>query len=68
MEKTKTEKEEKKEGRITVDIRGEVLKAAIALRHEREKKEGKVVSVSDVVRDAVTEKYEREIEKEAAKK
>ena len=67
MEKSKTEKEEKKEGRITVDIRGEVLKAAIALRHEREKKEDKVISISDVVRDAVTEKYKREIGKKEAK-
>ncbi len=57
-------KEKKK--RITVDISGEVLKQAIALRHGREKKEGKVISVSEIVRDAVKEKYEREIGKEAA--
>jgi len=63
MEKSKPEKEGKKEGRMTVDIRGEVLTAAIALRGELEKKEGKVVGISGVVRDAIMEKYERGLQK-----
>ena len=38
-----------------------MLRWAIALRQEREKKEGKVVSANEVVRESVHEKYEREI-------
>ena len=65
MVKNESEKEGKKGGRITVDISGEILKQAIALRHERENREGSVISISEVVRDAIREKYDREIGKEA---
>jgi hypothetical protein len=64
MVKNESEKEGKKEGRITVDISGEILKQAIALRHERENREGTVISISEVVRDAIKEKYKRDLEKE----
>ncbi|MBE9595179.1 MAG: hypothetical protein IMF19_17070 [Proteobacteria bacterium] len=65
MVKTESGKEGKKEGRITVDISGEILKQAIALRHAREDKEGVVIGISEVVRDAVSAMYKREIGKEA---
>jgi hypothetical protein len=34
---------------------------ALELRHEREKEESDVVSVSEIVRDAMKEKYRRDI-------
>ena len=39
-----------KKVRTTVDLRGEDLKRAIALRHKREKTEGVVISLSETVR------------------
>jgi ribonuclease PH len=60
--KTKSEKEKKK---ITVNIRGEVLMQAIELRQKREREAGTVVSVTEVIGDAIREKYEREIGKAA---
>ena len=63
--KTKSEKEEKK---ITVNIRGEVLMQAIELRQKREREAGTVISVTEVIGDAIKEKYEREIGKEAKDK
>jgi len=64
MEEDESGIEDKKEARVTVDIRGEVLRQAMALRHRRERAEGKVVSVAEIVRDAIREKYEREIGEE----
>ena len=62
MTETKSGKEGKK---ITVNIRGEVLMQAIELRQKRELEEGTVISVTEVIGDAIKEKYEREIGKEA---
>ena len=62
MGKKKELKEgEVREARISVDIRDEVLRAAIALKHRREKAEGMIVTASEIVREAVMEKFEREI-------
>jgi len=61
MEEDESGIEDKKEARVTVDIRGEVLRQAIALRHRAEEVRGEVVSMSEIVRDAIREKYEREI-------
>jgi hypothetical protein len=58
-------KSEKKEKKITVNIRGEVLMQAIKLRQKRELEEGTVLSVTEVIGDAIREKYEREIGKKA---
>jgi hypothetical protein len=60
----KEEKDEKKDGRITVEISGEVLRRSMALRAKREKVEGKPVSLAKVVRDAVTDEYKRVVEGE----
>ena len=60
MTESKSEKEEKK---ITVNIRGEVLMQAIELRQKREREAGTVVSVTEVIGDAITEMYDREIRK-----
>ena len=60
----KDEKDEKKDGRITVEISGEVLRRTMALRAKREKMEGKPVSLAKVVRDAVTDEYRRVVEGE----
>jgi hypothetical protein len=65
MTETKSGNEGKKEGKITVNIRGEVLMQAIELRQKRELEEGTVISVTGVICDAIREKYEREIRKEA---
>ena len=62
MTESKSEKEEKK---ITVNIRGEVLMQAIELRQKREREAGTVISVTEVIGDAIKEKYKREIRKEA---
>ena len=51
--------------RISVDIKGETFEYALALRQKREQKEKKIVGISEIVRDAVKEKYDREIGKEA---
>jgi hypothetical protein len=59
--KVKREKGDKKKARVSVNITGEVLKMALELRHEREKEESDVVSVSEIVRDAMKEKYRRDI-------
>jgi hypothetical protein len=55
---------DEKDGRITVEISGEVLRKTMALRAKREKMEGKPVSLAKVVRDAVTEEYRRVVEGE----
>ena len=60
----KEEKDEEKDGRITVEISGEVLKRTMALRAKREKMEGKPVSLAKIVRDAVTDEYRRVVEEE----
>jgi len=60
----KEEKDEKNDGRITVEISGKVLRRTMALRAKREKVEGKPVSLAKVVRDAVTEEYRRVLEVE----
>jgi hypothetical protein len=57
-------KDEKKDGRITVEISGEVLRRTMALRAKREKTEGKPVSLAKIVRDAVTDEYRRVVEGE----
>ena len=59
--KAKREKWDKKKARVSVNITGEVLKMALELRHEQEKEESDVVSVSEIVRDATKEKYRRDI-------
>ena len=64
MTETEGGKEGKKGGKITVNIRGEVLMQAIELRQKRELEEGTVISVTEVICDAIREKYEREIGKE----
>ena len=52
---------------LQVDISGEMLKQAITLRHVREDREdredrvGRVIAIGEVVRDAIKEKYDREI-------
>lgn len=51
-----------RKGRTTVDLYGEPLKQAIALRHKRERSEGVVVSLSETVRAAIQYVYEREID------
>jgi len=60
----KDEKDEKKDGRITVEISGEVLRRTMALRAKLEKVEGKPVSLAKIVRDAVTAEYRRVVEVE----
>ena len=65
MVKSESGKEGKKEGKITVDIKGDVLMQAIELRQKRELKEGTVISVSEIVRESIQEKYDREIGNEA---
>ena len=62
MTETKSGKEGKK---ITVNIRGEVLMQAIELRQKREREAGTVISVTEVIGDAIKEKHAREIGKEA---
>ena len=52
------------DSRISVDIKGDTFKYALALRHKQEAEEGRIVGISEIVRDAVKEKYERELEKE----
>ena len=53
------------ESRISVDIKGDTFEYALALRQKREREEKKIVGISEIVRDAVKEKYDREIGKEA---
>ncbi|RCV65744.1 hypothetical protein C5S53_02205 [Methanophagales archaeon] len=60
MTEKKTAKDQKK---ITVNLRGEVLMQAIELRQKREREAGVVVSVTEVIRDAIKEMYDREIRK-----
>ena len=60
MTESKSEKEGKK---ITVNIRGEVLMQAIELRQKREREAGTVISVTEVIGDAIKEMYDREIRK-----
>ena len=60
MTEKKTSKDQKK---ITVNLRGEVLMQAIELRQKREREAGVVVSVTEVIRDAIKEMYDREIRK-----
>ena len=57
-----------RDGKISVDIRGETLKQALALRHKREDDEGVVVGVSEVVRDAIKTVYNSEIKNEVPQK
>ena len=49
------------DSRISVDIKGATFEYALALRQKREQKEKKIVGISEIVRDAVKEKYDREI-------
>ena len=60
-------KKEKPEGRITVEISGPILRAAMDLRAKREKESGKPISLAGVVREAVLAQHREEIgeEKEA---
>jgi|LGOV01.1.fsa_nt_gb predicted thioesterase len=58
---TEKKKYERK-GRTTVDLHGEELKQAIALRHIQETAVGEPVKLSNVVREAIREKYRRDIE------
>ena len=60
-----TESKGKKEKKITVNLGGEVLMQAIKIRQKRELEEETRLSVTEIVRDAIREKYEREIGKEA---
>ena len=53
------------DSRISVDIKGDTFEYALALRQKREREEKKIVGISEIVRDAVKEKYDREIGKEA---
>jgi hypothetical protein len=43
-------------------LRGEDLKNVIALRHKKEEKAGRAVSMTEVVRQAVKDMHKREIE------
>lgn len=49
----------KKGDKISIDTSGEVLKAAIKLRVKKKLKRVRVVSITEVARDAVLEKYEK---------
>lgn len=50
--------------RISVDIKGDTFEYALALRQKREREEKKIIGISEIVRDAVKEKFDREIGKE----
>ena len=60
-------KKEESEERITVEISGPILRAAMDLRAKREKDSGKPTSLAGVVREAVLAQHREEIgeEKEA---
>jgi activator of HSP90 ATPase len=55
-------KKYERKGRTTVDLHGEELKQAIELRHIQEDVAGVPVKLSNVVREAIREKYMRDIE------
>jgi hypothetical protein len=61
MTETKSEKEGKKESRISVDITGSVLMAAMEIRAKREKESGKPTSLAGIVREAVLTLHREEI-------
>ena len=65
---TESEKEGKKESRISVDITGAVLTAAMELRAKRETDSGKPTSLAGIVRDAVLTRHREEIGTEAKDK
>jgi hypothetical protein len=58
---TESEKEGKKESRISVDISGHILEATMDLRAKREKASGKPASLAGIVREAVLTLHREEI-------
>lgn len=57
-----TTKKEKQNGRITVEISGPILRAAMDLRAKREKESGKPISLAGIVREAVLAQHREEID------
>lgn len=53
-------KKEKKEERITVEITGPILQAAMELRAIRERDSGKPTSLAGVVREAILSQLRKE--------
>ena len=53
-------KKEKKEERITVEISGPILTAAMELRARRERDSGKPTSLAGVVREAILSQLRKE--------
>lgn len=62
------ESERKEVKKITINLRDEVLMQAIEIRQKRERDAGTVVSVTEVIKDAVRALYEKEIGLEAESK
>jgi len=54
-------KRDEKEGRVTVEISGPILRVAMALRAKSEKDMGKPISLAGVVRGALIAQHLREI-------
>ena len=62
MEESENQKGKEIKPHTTVTLRGEDLKNVIALRHKKEEKAGRAVSMTEVVRQAVKDMHKREIE------
>jgi hypothetical protein len=57
------EDEKAKGHKISVDIHGDTFEFALALRHKQEASEKRVIGISEIIRGAVKEKFDREIGK-----